>query len=64
MKFKNIPTLVEAEPLIENAVKKVSCGLFHSLAITENGFAFAWGQGKYGALGNGRSDNQFEPMNV
>jgi alpha-tubulin suppressor-like RCC1 family protein len=55
---KNTPTLVE---VMENHVTKVSCGNFHSLALCETGQAYSWGQGKFGALGNGRSDNQYEP---
>jgi len=47
LKYSNVPCLVEG---IQN-VKKVSCGLSHSLAITEEGRAFSWGQGFYGALG-------------
>ena len=54
--FKNTPTLVEGA-LQEHLVSKISCGNFHSLALTNDGFAFSWGQGKFGALGNGRSDN-------
>ena len=52
---KNTPTLVEA--LLEATVSKVSCGLQHSLALTSGGAAYAWGQGRFGALGNGRSEN-------
>lgn len=43
IKQKNTPTLVEAAPLVESMVTKVSCGNFHSLALTESGVAFAWG---------------------
>jgi len=43
--------------LIDSTVTKVSCGLFHSLALTDSGLAFAWGQGKFGALASGRSAN-------
>ena len=59
--FKNTPTLVEGA-LQEHTVVRVSCGNFHSLALTNQGMAFSWGQGKFGALGNGRSDNQHEPF--
>ena len=34
VKYKNTPTLVEAQPLIDSIVFKVSCGMFHSLALT------------------------------
>lgn len=64
VKSKNTPTLVEASPLIDQIVTKVSCGNYHSLALTERGLGYAWGQGKFGALGSGRSDNLFEPLTV
>ena len=64
VKSKNTPTLVETSPFIENVVVKVSCGNFHSLALTENGKVFSWGQGRFGALGHGRSDNLFAPFEV
>jgi alpha-tubulin suppressor-like RCC1 family protein len=46
---------------MEHPVTKVTCGNLHSLALCENGQTYSWGQGKFGALGNGRSDNQYEP---
>eukprot|EP00347_Sterkiella_histriomuscorum_P024388 403331293 len=56
---KNTPTNVES--LVEYFICQVSCGSEHTLAISENGVCFAWGLGKFGALGNGRSDSQYEP---
>lgn len=47
MKQCNVPTLVEG---IFN-VKQVSCGMSHTLAVTEKGEAYSWGQSFYGALG-------------
>lgn len=55
---KNTPTLIDSShSMLESVVTKVACGNFHSLALTESGMAFAWGQGRFGALGNGRSGN-------
>ena len=51
IKGKNTPTLVEAQPMVDSVVTKVACGLFHSLALTESGQAYSWGNGKFGALG-------------
>jgi alpha-tubulin suppressor-like RCC1 family protein len=59
--FKTTPTLVEGL-LSDQIVTKVICGNFHSLAISSENRAYAWGQGKFGALGNGRSENQYEPQ--
>ncbi len=54
---KNTPSLVESAALLESMVTKVACGMYHSIALTSNQTAFAWGQGRLGALGNGRSEN-------
>ncbi|CDW79837.1 UNKNOWN [Stylonychia lemnae] len=62
IRSKNTPTNVET--LVDYFICQVSCGNEHTLAISENGVCFAWGQGKYGSLGNGRSDPQFEPILV
>ena len=55
MKMKNTPTNVES--LVDHYITQVSCGAEHTLALTETGTCYAWGHGKYGALGNGRSDS-------
>jgi alpha-tubulin suppressor-like RCC1 family protein len=36
-----------------NVVTKVAAGYYHSLAIRDDGSAWAWGENVYGALGNG-----------
>ena len=43
IKSKNTPTLVDS--LVELFIKKISCGNEHTLALSENGEAFAWGNG-------------------
>jgi E3 ubiquitin-protein ligase HERC4 len=59
----NVPTLVEGI----FGIKQVSCGMSHSLAVSESGEAYSWGQSFYGALGLGAKDsaqtveNQFSP---
>ena len=53
--MKNTPTNVES--LVEYFITQVSCGNEHTLALSENGVSFAWGLGKHGALGNGRSNS-------
>jgi len=59
---RNTPTLVES--FQEHFITKVACGLYHSLALTEGGAAYSWGNGKFGALGHGRSDNAWEPLEI
>lgn len=43
----NVPTLVDG---LCN-IRKVSCGSSHSLALSEDGKVYVWGQAFYGALG-------------
>ena len=47
MRYCNVPTLVEN---LSN-IKKVSCGTSHTLALSNDGEVYAWGQAFYGALG-------------
>ena len=49
MRSCNVPTLVDG---LFN-IRKVSCGSSHTLALSDDGTAFAWGQAFYGALGLG-----------
>lgn len=37
-------------------VKHVSCGSTHTLAITNEGFVYSWGQGLNGKLGHSKDD--------
>jgi len=39
--------------LRHKAVKQVSAGGFHSLALCDNNELYAWGSGTYGELGSG-----------
>jgi len=34
-------------------VKQISCGNEHSVALTEKGIVYSWGQGEGGLLGHG-----------
>ena len=36
----------------------------HSLAVTESGEVFSWGDGDYGKLGHGNSDRQRRPRQI
>lgn len=36
----------------------------HSLALTESGEVFSWGDGDYGKLGHGNSDRQRRPRQI
>ena len=45
-------------------VKAISAGMMHSLALLKDGTVLAWGQNKYGAVGNGSTQDQFAPTPV
>lgn len=47
----------------ENVIT-LSCGQFHTLALTEKGQVFAWGWGVHGQLGLGNIDDQRLPVCV
>ena len=48
--FSSTPKLVES--LAKHAIKKVSCGLNHVVAVTqETGLCYSWGCGSHGQLG-------------
>uniref|UniRef100_A0A7N8X9I1 Regulator of chromosome condensation (RCC1) and BTB (POZ) domain containing protein 2 n=1 Tax=Mastacembelus armatus TaxID=205130 RepID=A0A7N8X9I1_9TELE len=39
-------------------IVQVSCGYAHTLALTDEGFVYAWGANSYGQLGTGNKSNQ------
>jgi alpha-tubulin suppressor-like RCC1 family protein len=44
VKSKNTPTLVEASAqMLDQVVTKVTCGMYHSMALTESGQVYTWG---------------------
>ncbi|XP_026192060.1 E3 ubiquitin-protein ligase HERC2 [Cyclospora cayetanensis] len=45
-------------------IARISCGSAHSLAISDAGVLYAWGQGCYGALGVGDTSCRFTPVEV
>lgn len=45
-------------------VSAIECGAFFTLALTETGGLFAWGQGLFGVLGQNDEDNRFTPTPV
>ena len=48
--YANTPKLVDC--LSKHAIKKVSCGLNHAVAITkDSGLCYTWGCGSHGQLG-------------
>ncbi len=47
-----------------NRVRAVAGGDYHSLALRDDGFVFAWGQGLYGQLGNNSTLDRTAPGSV
>lgn len=56
------PRLVK--DLANESVIALSCGQFHTLALTAHGSVFAWGWGIHGQLGLGNIDDQRQPKCV
>ncbi len=50
MEDANDPRVVEA--LLGHRLDSVACGGFHTLAVSEEGLCFSWGDGEYGQLGS------------
>ncbi|CAN7937233.1 unnamed protein product [Ixodes hexagonus] len=57
-----VPHLVEA--LAGHRVVRVTCGPYHSLAVTGDGRLLTWGWGAHGQLGHGTCDDQRTPKLV
>ncbi|KAG7217667.1 hypothetical protein INR49_021356 [Caranx melampygus] len=43
---------------------EVACGYAHTLALTDEGFVYAWGANSYGQLGTGNKSNQALPTQI
>ena len=56
------PTLMES--LSNESIIKISAGNNHSMAITELGELYSWGEGIYGQLGHGINNNEQYPKKV
>jgi alpha-tubulin suppressor-like RCC1 family protein len=57
------PQLVSVPPGVTHWTA-IAAGFFHSLALGNDGNAYAWGSGEFGTLGNGGSDNSSRPQQV
>ena len=62
VKFSNIPCLVEGLSCF--SAIDIACGFGHSIAIMDNGKAFSWGLGEYGALGTSDCESQWFPVQI
>jgi E3 ubiquitin-protein ligase HERC4 len=50
--------------LWEVGVLQIAAGEAHCVAVGANGFAYAWGRGKYGQLGHVNFEDEEEPKQV
>uniref|UniRef100_A0AAY4D397 BTB domain-containing protein n=1 Tax=Denticeps clupeoides TaxID=299321 RepID=A0AAY4D397_9TELE len=58
----NQPTPRRVSSCLQNkVVVNVACGYAHTLALTDEGFIYAWGANSYGQLGTGNKCNQTVP---
>ncbi|CAG2168303.1 unnamed protein product [Oppiella nova] len=59
-----VPKLILINELMRHFIDDISCGAFHSLALTRTGLVYAWGFNFWGQLGNGNNCNQLIPLQV
>jgi len=62
IKSASTPNLIES--LIKFYIVKVTCGSAHTLALSDSGEVFAWGNGENGQLGLGNRQNQLTPQQI
>ncbi len=58
---RRVPTDVK---YLGSGAISVATGMFHSCAVLANGGAKCWGAAGYGQLGNGRTDDEYAPVDV
>lgn len=58
---ENDETTTEEE---NTRIEHISAGMTHSLAVSDNGMVWAWGDNEYGQLGNGSKKEQISPGQV
>lgn len=58
------PKKVAALQEIGESVVQLHCGLEQTAVITETGLLFVWGRGSYGRLGNGKTTDEWTPVQV
>lgn len=60
--WKYVPRLIQV--LAGQVVTHVTCGSYHTAAVTGNGVLFCWGGGMYGKLGHGNEAGCSTPKRV
>jgi alpha-tubulin suppressor-like RCC1 family protein len=57
----NKPKLIELNDVL---IQKISCGQFHSLLLSNCGDIYAFGDNKYGQIGNNNREMQLKPLKL
>eukprot|EP00591_Stephanopyxis_turris_P011504 CAMPEP_0195529978 /NCGR_PEP_ID=MMETSP0794_2-20130614/32665_1 /TAXON_ID=515487 /ORGANISM="Stephanopyxis turris, Strain CCMP 815" /LENGTH=223 /DNA_ID=CAMNT_0040661369 /DNA_START=153 /DNA_END=821 /DNA_ORIENTATION=+ len=60
--WKYVPRI--AQSLTGHVVTQVTCGSYHTAAVTNNGDLYTWGGGMYGKLGHGNESGHSIPKRV
>ena len=60
--WKYIPRITQS--LAGQVVVQVTCGSYHTAAVTQNGSLYTWGGGMYGKLGHGNEVGHSTPKRV
>ena len=61
---RTTPTLVERAVFDDESVLMVACGTKHTAVVTEGGGVYTFGNGQYGQLGHGDTQNELVPRRV
>ena len=59
MRPEKVPTPTEIN--FQHSIRQVSCGVFYTLILTKDGRVYGMGNNKYGQLGIGTKNNEYEP---
>ncbi|CAB9507022.1 RCC1 and BTB domain-containing protein 2 [Seminavis robusta] len=60
--WKYVPRIIQS--LAGQIVVQVTCGSYHTAAVTGNGDLYTWGGGMYGKLGHGNENGHSTPKRV
>ena len=65
MMFGYVPVVeVRADGMVSCRQMTIAAGITHSMAIMSDGNLWAWGDNRFGQLGNGTTTNQSSPVRI
>lgn len=59
--YRENPNLIELENI---SIQKISCGQRHSLLLSNDGVIYAFGDNRFGQIGDGKKENQAKPVRL